>query len=129
MKNQRYISGAKLFDAVHGNGSAQETVKKLQDVSPELAKYSIEWIFADLYSDDTLNFKTRELVNLAALVAIGAEPQIRNHVYAALNVGCSEKEIKAVMLQMLIIVGFPKVVNAIFICDEVIKLKQQEKVQ
>ena len=123
MSDKRFELGCQLFNEVHGDGSAQQTIAALKEVSPELAKYSVEWIFADLYSDKTLNFKTRELLNLAALVATGAEPQIQNHIHAALNVGCSPEEIKATFLQMLIIVGFPKVVNAILLLNSVLNEK------
>ena len=36
-----------------------------------------------------LIYKQKELLNLAGLVSLGIEPQIRSHIQAALNVGCS----------------------------------------
>ena len=121
MNSEKYAEASALFDKVHGEGSAQQTISFLRDISPDLADFSINWIFGDIYSDDTLSLKTRELMNIASLVAIGAEPQLKNHIYAAINVGCSYEEVKAAILQMLIIVGFPKVVNAMMVFDAVIK--------
>lgn len=125
MNQERFELGVQLFNAVHGDGSAQDTIKALERVSPELAKFSVEWIFADLYRDKTLDYKTRELLNLAALTVSGDEPQIKNHIHAAINVGCTQVEIRSALLQMLIIAGFPKVVNAMLILDQVLTEKSK----
>jgi 4-carboxymuconolactone decarboxylase len=125
--DKNYDQAVRLFEQVHGQGKVQEMVGGLGKISPELARFSVEWIFGEIYADTTLDLKIRELLNLASLVAIGAEPQIKNHIRGALNVGCTEKEIKAAILQMIIIVGFPKVVNAMCICEEIFQLTKEKK--
>lgn len=120
MSNEKYSAGSKIFADVHGKDSAKNIMNTLETWSPQLAQYSVEWIFADIYADNTLDTKTRELLNLAALTVSGnCLPQIKNHTKAAFKAGATIKEVKACVLQMLIICGFPGVVNAMQVIQEV----------
>lgn len=107
-----------LFEKVHGDGAASRLEAHFGEFSPDLTRFSFDWIFGEIYADNTLDLKTRELMNIAALVARGNEPQLHNHIRAAFNVGCTIDEIKAAIMQMIIIVGFPHVVNAMSILKE-----------
>ena len=69
--------------------------------------------------------KSREIATVAALTALGnCQPQLKVHLSAALNVGCTETEIKEVILQMSVYAGFPAALNGMFALKEV--LGQQE---
>ena len=66
--------------------------------------------------------KLRETATLAALTALGnATPQLKVHVNAALNVGCSRDEIVELMMQMAVYAGFPADLNGLFAAQEVFK--------
>lgn len=121
MSTDKYQKAMQRFSQVHGGAAtAEEGIKELAKVSPRLAQFCVEWIFGDIYSSSVLDLKTRELLTLAACVASGdALPQVKNHVRGALNVGCSQEEIRETILQMLIIKGFPSVVNAMLAAQEV----------
>ena len=108
-----------LFNKVHGNDSDKKLKELFSDICPELATYSIGLIFGNIYANEILSLRERELLNIAALVVEGSQAQQRNHILAAYRVGCKPKEIIAAILQMLIITGFPKVVNAILLTKEV----------
>ena len=51
--------------------------------------------------------KTRELITVAALTALGAMPQLRFHLRSALNAGCTREEIVETLMQMSVYAGFP----------------------
>ena len=113
MRSKKFTKGMVLFEKIHGGLSAEETIKTLDSISPTLSRLSVELIFGDLYSNDCLSLKTREMLNIAGLVVAGnAIPQLENHIRAAIKLGCTQEEIVEIMLQMIIIVGFPAVVNA-----------------
>ncbi len=48
-----------------------------------------------------------------------AVPQLKVHVYAALNVGCSPQEIIEIMIQMAVYASFPAALNGLFIAKDV----------
>ncbi|HWR26230.1 MAG TPA: carboxymuconolactone decarboxylase family protein, partial [Methanosarcina sp.] len=72
------------------------------------------------YSRPGLDLKSREIATVAALTALGnARPQLKVHINAALNVGCSKEEIIEIIIQMAVYAGFPAALNAMFAAKEV----------
>jgi len=49
-----------------------------------------------------------------------AEPQLKFHINAGLNIGLTETEIKEIMLLMTVYSGFPSAINGTNILKEVI---------
>jgi 4-carboxymuconolactone decarboxylase len=48
-----------------------------------------------------------------------AQPQLKVHIEAGLNVGLSRQEITEVMIQMAVYAGFPAALNGLFAAKEV----------
>ena len=92
--------------------AGERVIESLADVSPDLARYTIEYPFADIYARPGLSLRDREIATIAALTAMGnAEPQLKVHIQAGLNVGLTEEEIKEVIIQMSVYAGFPAALN------------------
>ncbi|WP_344672395.1 carboxymuconolactone decarboxylase family protein [Catenulispora yoronensis] len=52
---------------------------------------------------------------LPALTALGnAEPQLKVHIAAGLNVGLTQEEITEAIMQMAVYAGFPAALNGLF---------------
>ncbi|MDF2690777.1 MAG: hypothetical protein K0S29_632 [Gammaproteobacteria bacterium] len=115
----KYEKGWAKLKEIDGK-AGEKVIEALQEVSPDLAKMVIEFPFADVYSRPGLDLKSREIATVAALTALGtAGPQLKVHIHAALNVGCSETEIKEVIIQMAVYAGFPAALNAMLLAKEV----------
>ena len=115
-KFQRGLAKLKEIDGEAG----EAVINALQDISPDLAKLTIEFGFGDIYSRPGLELKSREIATVAALTALGfAIPQLKVHIKAALNVGCTQDEIKEIIIQMSAYAGFPAALNAMFAAKEV----------
>src|SRR5258708_21776675 len=56
--------------------------------------------------------KTRSLLNLAMLTALGKEHELKLHLRGAINNGVTKDEIKEVLLQAAIYAGVPASVSA-----------------
>ncbi len=109
---------AKLRE-IHGE-AGEKIVDALGDVSPDLARYIFEFPFGDVYSREGLSLKEREIVTVSVLAALGnAESQLKTHIHAALNVGCSRQEILEIMIQMAVYAGFPAALNGTFAAKSV----------
>ncbi|KMV30920.1 carboxymuconolactone decarboxylase family protein [Photobacterium swingsii] len=125
MDNQRYVNGLNKLNEIDGE-AGQNVIKSLNDICPDLAKYIIEYPFGDIYQRDGLDLRTRELVTVAALTALGnCQPQLNVHINGALNVGCTPKAITEVILQMSVYAGFPASLNGMFVAKEVFKLREE----
>ncbi|MEF1288847.1 carboxymuconolactone decarboxylase family protein [Vibrio sp. M260118] len=120
MSNSRYQIGIERLAAIDGK-AGQKVIDSLQDICPDLARFTIEYPFGDIYSRDGLSLKEREIATVAALTAMGnAAPQLKVHLHAALNVGCTADELKEVILQMSVYAGFPAALNGMFALKEVL---------
>lgn len=120
MNQSRFETGLERLNYIDGE-AGQQVIESLQDICPDLAKYTIEYPFGDIYSRPGLDLKSREIATVAALTALGnCAPQLKVHLNAALNVGCSEEEIKEVILQMSVYAGFPSALNGMFAFKEVL---------
>ncbi|MEZ8085979.1 carboxymuconolactone decarboxylase family protein [Vibrio sp. 1S139] len=120
MNQSRFDIGLERLNHIDGE-AGQQVIESLQDICPDLAKYTIEYPFGDIYSRPGLDLKSREIATVAALTALGnCVPQLKVHLNAALNVGCSEEEIKEVILQMSVYAGFPSALNGMFAFKEVL---------
>ena len=121
MTSVRFEQGLKKLSEIDGE-AGHKVIDSLQDICPDLARYTIEYPFADIYSRPGLDLKSREIATVAALTALGnCQPQLKVHLQAALNVGCSADEIKEVILQMSVYAGFPAALNAMFAFKEVVQ--------
>lgn len=120
MSTSRYQAGLEKLTEIDGEAGHQ-VIESLKNVCPDLAKYTIEFPFGDIYSREGLDLKSREIATVAALTAMGhCAPQLKVHVHAALNVGCTPEEVKETVLQMAVYAGFPAALNGMFIVKEVL---------
>ncbi|MDI1223898.1 MULTISPECIES: carboxymuconolactone decarboxylase family protein [Acinetobacter] len=96
--------------------------------SPELVKFTLEYGYADIFSRDNLSKKYRQIATISALTALGtAQPQLKFHINAGLNIGLTEIEIKEIMLLMTVYSGFPSAINGMHVLKEVLaeRMKNQ----
>ena len=85
----------------------------VREVSPDLARYIVEFGYGDIYSRPTLDDRTRQLAAISALAAMGgAEPQLEYHGIA-LNVGVDPSEVVETVVFLAPFVGFARTLNAV----------------
>jgi 4-carboxymuconolactone decarboxylase len=121
MSNQqtRFQRGAARLAEVDGK-AGQNVIDALQDIAPDFANYVIEFPFGDIYSREGLSLRDRQIATIAALAALGnAQPQLKIHIQAGLNVGLTQQEITEVLMQMAVYAGFPAALNGLFAAKEV----------
>lgn len=121
----RYERGlAKLREV---NAEAGELlIESLKDIAPDLARYTVEFPFGDVFSRPGLDPKSREIATVAALTALGtAQPQLKAHLHGALNVGCTRQEVIEIIIQMAVYAGFPAALNGIAAAKEVFQERDE----
>jgi 4-carboxymuconolactone decarboxylase len=103
----------KVFKRLYGD-MGFHTLASLEEVTPDLAGFIVEFAFGDVFSRPGLDLKSRELVTIASLTTLGNAPkQLRAHIQGALSAGCTQQEIIEVILQMAVYAGFPAALNGI----------------
>jgi 4-carboxymuconolactone decarboxylase len=117
--DDRYARGLEKLKEIDGE-AGQRVIESLKDIAPDLARYTIEFPFGDIYSRPGLDLRSREIATVAALTALGtAAAQLKVHIHGALNVGCTREEVVEVIMQMAVYAGFPAALNGMFAAREV----------
>lgn len=119
MSDERYQKGMEMLKIMNPE-SYKQLAENLEDIAPDMARFVAEFPYGDIYTRPGLDLKTRELITVAAITALGTAPlQLKSHIKGALNVGCTREEIVEVMIQMAVYAGFPAGLNGIYAAKEV----------
>lgn len=119
MSKERFDKGWEKLKEIDGE-AGEKVVEALKDVAPDLAKYTIEFPFGDVYSRPGMNTRDREIATIGMLAALGnAQPQLKVHIHAGLNVGLSKDEIMEIVIQTAVYAGFPAAINAALAAKDV----------
>ena len=102
MEETRYRRGLETARELDPEGP-ERLEAALKEVAPDLYRHIVEFAFGDILSRPGLDPKTREIATVSALTALGnAQPQLRFHLNAALNVGCTRAQLAEVLMQMAV---------------------------
>lgn len=108
------LSAAKRILEQLETGASERVTDSLDAFSPEVAELVLGYAFTDIVSRDGIDLKTREMMTVAMLGAMGTAPgQLEFHMRAAMNVGVSREEIVEIVLQVSVYAGVPACMNAI----------------
>lgn len=123
--NQRRRNlGLQVLSRIDGD-AGQSVIESLSTSNPALGHHITAFAFGDIYDRPGLDARSRQLVTIGVLTALGGcEPQLKVHVGAALNVGISEEEIQEAILHASVYCGFPRALNATFAAQEAIESRR-----
>ena len=126
-KSERYTRGWSKLQEIDGE-AGENVVNSLENISPDLARFIIEYSFGDVYCLNSLDNKSKEIAAVSSLIAQGATPQLKVHLNGALNIGCTITEVKEIILQMSVYTGFPRSINAMNAFREVLTERKSKGV-
>lgn len=90
---------------------------------PELGKQFSLFITGRLYGREKIPHPMRQLVTVAVLTVLGRTDELKLHILAALNVGCTPTEIAEVIFQTFTYAGIPTVNMALKVLRDVLREK------
>jgi 4-carboxymuconolactone decarboxylase len=113
MSDERYDRGrARLRELAGERG--ESVMAGLEEVSPDLARYVVEFGYGDIYSRPTLDDHARQLAAISALSAMGgAEPQLEYHLGIAVDIGVPPGQIVETVIFLSPFIGFARTLNAV----------------
>lgn len=95
-------------------GAAKKVRSNLDAFSPDAAELILSYSFTDIVCRDGIDLRTREMLTVAMLSAMGTAPgQLEFHMRAAMNTGVTREEIVEIVLQVSVYAGVPACMNAI----------------
>ena len=119
-EEERFEKGKAIQFPIYGD-RIKKNLESLPDEHREsIPKYLTEVCFGDFYTRAGLDLRTRELLILCVLCALGGtEGQIKSHAAGNLKVGNSRETIISAVTQCLPWIGFPRTLNSINIIKDI----------
>ncbi|KUL55348.1 carboxymuconolactone decarboxylase [Streptomyces sp. NRRL F-4489] len=102
-------AGYRLLDVLQDETTQQAALPGLERTAPGFADWIVTALFGGTYQREGLSPRDRQLLNLAALAALGgAEPQLEGHVRTALRLGMTRQEVAEVFVHLAPYLGVPR---------------------
>ena len=119
--DERAKNGLQTRRAVLGADYVDKAMASVDGFNEEFVELLNTYCWNDIWNRPGLPRKTRSVLNLGMLVALGKEHELKLHINGALNNGLSKDEIKEVLLQTAIYCGVPAAVVAFRCAREVFR--------
>jgi 4-carboxymuconolactone decarboxylase len=123
--NQKNLAetGREIIKELMGEEYLVKRDKLRNSFNAVIQEYSDEVCFGRVWSRPGLDRKTRSIINIATLVALGRPGPLKTHVEGALNNGCTVEELQEILLQTAVYSGLPAAVEATKVAEEVLRSK------
>lgn len=120
MDEQDFERGLAMRKAVLGNEYVEKALASADAFSRPLQDLVTSFAWGQVWTREELPPRTRSLVNLAMLAALNRPHELRIHLRGAVNNGCTNEEIREVLLQTAVYCGFPAAIDAFRAAREVL---------
>jgi 4-carboxymuconolactone decarboxylase len=119
MDDDKFECGMKMRRAVLGDAHVDRAEANKTPFDADFQRYITESAWGSVWARPGLDRRTRHLITLAMLAALGKEHELAIHIRATQNTGVTQEELKEVFLQVAIYAGAPSANTAFSIAKEV----------
>ena len=128
-EENRLDKGDEIQRHFYGDEIARRYAWLPGDFSGEIPKWLTELCFGDFATRHGLDGKTRELLTVVVLAALGgAETQLKSHGAGAIKAGNTTEEIICALSQAMPYMGFPRLFNALNCLQDIVGTSAKKSV-
>jgi 4-carboxymuconolactone decarboxylase len=121
LPNKDFDQGLAMRRQVMGEDFVAKAFGGMTPFTEPIQQYITRNAWGDVWQRSGLDLKTRSLITVAMLTAMGKQHELKGHVRGALNNGASVQEIQEVLLHASIYCGLPTAVEAFRTAAEVVE--------
>lgn len=119
--DQQFEDGLRMRKQVMGEDFVEKAFANADDFTMPLQEFITRNAWGTVWCRDGLDLKTRSLVTVSILTALGRAHELKGHLRGALNNGATPEEIREVLLHAAVYCGAPLAVDAFRTAQEVMK--------
>lgn len=119
MGSDAYESGLAVRRDVLGSEYVDKSINNADEFSKKLQDFVTEHAWGTVWRDETIDRKTRSMINVALLAGLPRHEELRLHLKGALNNGVTKDEIASILLHIGVYAGAPCAVTGFKIAREV----------
>jgi 4-carboxymuconolactone decarboxylase len=121
MEKEMFARGLETRKKVLGADHVERSWSQVNDFNRQIQEFITRYAWGEVWNRPGLPHKTRSMLNIAMLGAMGHEHELKLHVQGALRNGVSQVEIQEILLQLAIYAGVPASLKAFRIASEAIE--------
>jgi len=114
----RRTAGMRIRREVLGNVHVDASLDRLTTFNEEFQDLITRYAWGEIWTRPGLPTKTRSLLTMAMLVALGRDEEFRMHVRASAAAGVSRDELKELLLHSAVYCGLPAANHAFKLAEE-----------
>ena len=112
-EESRYETGTRVRREVLGDAHVDRATAAATAFDAPFQRFITETAWGTLWAGDTLDRRTRSLVTIALLAALGRREELELHLRATRNTGATPEEIREALLHVAVYAGVPAANSAI----------------
>ena len=119
--DQQFEDGLRMRKQVMGEDFVEKAFANADEFTMPLQEFITRNAWGTVWCRDGLDLKTRSLITVSMLTALGRAHELKGHLRGALNNGATPEEIREVLLHAAVYCGAPLAVDAFRTAQEVMK--------
>lgn len=119
MDDNNFKQGMKIRRMVLGDAHVDRAETNKTPFDADFQHFITETAWGSVWARPGLDRRTRHLITLAMLAALGKEHELAMHIRATQNTGVTQDELKEVFMQVAIYAGIPAANTAFSIAKSV----------
>ena len=116
----RFERGLAVRKEVVGEAHVERSMARVSDFSRPMQEWVTRACWGEVWDRPGLDRRTRSLLNLVMLTALGRSHELAVHVRGALTNGCTTEEIQEALLQAAVYCGAPAGLEAFRVAEKVL---------
>ena len=116
----RFERGLAVRKEVVGEAHVERSMADVSDFSRPMQEWVTRACWGEVWDRPGLDRRTRSLLNLVMLTALGRSHELAVHVRGALTNGCTTEEIQEALLQAAVYCGAPAGLEAFRVAEKVL---------
>lgn len=121
MTDETFERGLALRRHMFGPEGPDKQIESATDFTRPLQEIVTNYCFGDVWQRPVLDHKTRSMLTLAMLVAMGRSQEVKVHTRGAIANGVTKEEIRELMVHAIVYCGIPLAVDGFRSATEVLK--------
>ena len=119
-----YELGLNKRKSTLGDEYVEKTIGSVDELNSEFQKAMTAWCWGFGWGDEVIDEKTRSMMNLAMIGALGRMNEWELHCNGAIRNGCSIEEIRAIIHVIAIYCGVPQALECFRVARKVLTEKE-----
>lgn len=117
--DQQFEDGLRMRKQVMGEEFVEKAFANADEFTMPLQEFVTRNAWGTVWCRDGIDLKTRSLITISMLTALGRAHELKGHLRGALNNGATPEEIREVLLHAAVYCGAPLAVDAFRTAQEV----------